>query len=150
MNGEGPWWYIQKFLEPSRRNGYRLNGNLGKFQVSRMTVEVLEFFINKKHWKLVQNILNIFMDLTALWNRSKLRLVFSRVNHTARYSQLQELETLSQPLLFWSSKLYGNKELQSVVEQAKRDMFPTIRTFDGIYSQDKGTELWMYSSYDGI
>ena len=104
MDGEGPWWCIRKFLEPSRRNKYRLNGKPEKFQVSRTIVEVLEFFVNKEHGKLLQNFQNIVMDLTALWNRTKLRLFFGRVNHTARYSQLREQETLSQPEKFQVSR----------------------------------------------
>ena len=32
MDGGGLWWCIQKFLEPRRRNRYRLHGNPGKIQ----------------------------------------------------------------------------------------------------------------------
>ena len=75
------------------------------------------------------------------YNRTDLRLVFGRVNHVSHYSPV---------LLSWKSKFYGNKEPQSVVEQAKKDSITAIRRIVGTHSQDRRTVLRTHSSEVGI
>merc|ERR1712082_485315 len=79
-----------------------------------------------------------------------LRLVFGRVNHISHYSPVRALEVQFQQLLSWKSKFYGNKEPQSVVEQAKKDSVKSIRRIVGTHSQDRRTVLRTHSSEVGI